>query len=74
MLTSRPALAAYGEERPTASYLGHDRTGRFAKVTGGSFIMVATSAPFFLRPTQNNTTPFAYSWQGSGSLTFARGN
>jgi energy-coupling factor transporter ATP-binding protein EcfA2 len=25
MLTSRPALAAYGEERPTASYLGHDR-------------------------------------------------
>jgi hypothetical protein len=46
-------------------------TGRFAKVTGGSFIMVATSEPFFLLGTE--TTPFAYSWQGSGTLTFKKG-
>jgi len=46
-------------------------TGRFAKVTGGSFTMVATSEPFFLLATE--TTPFAYSWQGDGSLTFRKG-
>lgn len=46
-------------------------TGRFAKVTGGSFIMVAISGPFFLLPT--HTTPFAYSWRGEGTLTFNRG-
>jgi hypothetical protein len=46
-------------------------TGRFAKVTGGSFLMVALSEPFFLLET--STTPFAYSWQGSGSLAFKQG-
>jgi hypothetical protein len=46
-------------------------TGRFAKVTGGSLIMVAISEPFFLLGTE--TTPFAYSWQGDGSLTFQKG-
>ena len=46
-------------------------TGRFAKVTGGSFIMIATSRPFSLSGTQ--TSPFVYSWQGDGSLTFKQG-
>ena len=46
-------------------------TGRFAKVTDGSFIMVATSEPFFLLAT--TTTPFAYSWEGEGTLTFRKG-
>jgi hypothetical protein len=46
-------------------------TGRFAKVTGGSFIMIATSGPFSLSGTQ--TSPFVYSWQGEGSLTFTEG-
>jgi hypothetical protein len=53
-------------------------TGRFAKVTGGSFIMIAKSAPFALVPDEDQpngvkTTPFAYTWQGSGTLTFAQG-
>jgi hypothetical protein len=46
-------------------------TGRFAKVTAGSFIMIAKSEPFFLLGT--TTTPFAYTWQGSGTITFAKG-
>lgn len=47
-------------------------TGRFAKVTGGSFIMVAISEPFFLQGA--TTTPFAYSWAGDGTLTFSKGH
>jgi hypothetical protein len=46
-------------------------TGRFAKVTGGSFLMVAKSAPFSIVGTQ--TTPFAYTWEGKGSLEFSKG-
>ena len=42
-------------------------TGRFAKVTGGSFVMVAKSEPFFILGTE--TTPFAYTWEGNGQLT-----
>ena len=48
-------------------------TGRFAKVTGGSFIMVAKSTPFSLpQGMGTNTTPFTYTWEGEGSLTFTR--
>ena len=43
-------------------------TGRFAKLTGGSLIMYAVSDPFFIEGT--STTPFNYSWHGSGSLTY----
>jgi hypothetical protein len=51
-------------------------TGRFAKVVGGSFIMVAVSEPFFFdfdNPADPRTTPFEYSWDGEGSLTFEKG-
>jgi hypothetical protein len=43
-------------------------TGRFAAVTGGSFIMIAVTEPF--RP---GDTDIAYEWAGSGSLVFHRG-
>jgi hypothetical protein len=43
-------------------------TGRFAKLTGGSFIMYAVSDPFFIVGPM--TTPFNYTWHGSGTLTF----
>jgi hypothetical protein len=43
-------------------------TGRFAKVTGGSFLMIAKSSPFSVGVAQ--TTPFTYTWEGEGSLTF----
>jgi hypothetical protein len=46
-------------------------TGRFANVTGGSFLMVAKSAPFTIVGTQ--TTPFNYTWEGKGSLEFSKG-
>ena len=45
-------------------------TGRFAKLTGGSLIMYAVSDPFFILGT--STTPFNYSWHGSGTLTFGK--
>jgi hypothetical protein len=45
-------------------------TGRFAKLTGGSFIMYAVSEPFFIQGT--STTPFIYFWSGSGTLTFGK--
>jgi hypothetical protein len=45
-------------------------TGRFAKLTGGSFIMYAVSDPFFIVGT--STTPFFYTWHGSGTLTFGK--
>jgi len=44
-------------------------TGRFANVTGGSFIMVATTEPFVL----GSTDPVAYSWVGEGTIEFAKG-
>jgi hypothetical protein len=43
-------------------------TGRFANVTGGSFMMVAQSTPFFLQGA--TTTPFTYTWEGNGHLVF----
>jgi hypothetical protein len=46
-------------------------TGRFAKLTGGSFIMTAKSEPFFLGT--DRTTPFNYTWEGEGSLEFRTG-
>jgi hypothetical protein len=50
-------------------------TGRFASVTGGSFTMVATTEPFDPTPNaQGYTAPFAYTWQGDGSLVFRKGN
>jgi hypothetical protein len=44
-------------------------TGRFAKVTGGSFIMTATTEPFVL----GAMDPVGYTWEGSGTLEFSRG-
>jgi hypothetical protein len=45
-------------------------TGRFAKLTGGSLIMVAVSDPFFILG--NSTTPFNYTWFGTGTLTYGK--
>lgn len=45
-------------------------TGRFAKVTGGSFIMVAETEPFEL----GDMDPVAYSWSGEGTLTYSNGH
>jgi hypothetical protein len=45
-------------------------TGRFKKVIGGSFTMIAQSEPFFILGP--DTTPFAYTWQGEGKLTFGK--
>jgi hypothetical protein len=49
-----------------------DSTGRFAKVTGGSLIMIAISEPFFIPPGSPTTTPFAYTWSGEGTLTYGK--
>jgi hypothetical protein len=43
-------------------------TGRFAKITGGSFIMVAMTDPFVF----GSLDPVAYTWQGSGSVTYGK--
>ena len=49
-------------------------TGRFAKVTGGSLLIAATSAPFLLTVSvDGHTPPFTYTWAGDGSLVFAKG-
>jgi hypothetical protein len=47
-------------------------TGRFAKLTAGSFLMIAKSSPFFLLGTVSS--PFTYTWEGQGTLTFRKGN
>ncbi len=44
-------------------------TGRFKGVTGG-WIMYATTAPFLL----GSSDPVYYTWEGEGSLTFAKGH
>jgi hypothetical protein len=44
-------------------------TGRFERVIGGSFIMTASTAPFFF-----TDTDIPYSWEGNGTLEFQRGN
>ena len=49
-------------------------TGRFAKVVDGSFIMIAVSEPFTFDPNDpSRTTPFEYTWEGKGTLTFSKG-
>lgn len=49
-------------------------TGRFAKLTGGSFTLLATTEPIELALDGFGfTPPFAYTWEGEGTLTFARG-
>src|SRR5262249_55698268 len=48
-----------------------ESTGRFARVTGGGFIMVATTEPFVPAPNaQGYTAPFHYTWEGHGALEF----
>jgi hypothetical protein len=52
-----------------------ESTGRFANVTGGSFVMLATTEPFVATPNaQGFTVPFAYTWAGQGWLEFSKGN
>jgi hypothetical protein len=42
-------------------------TGRFATITGGNFMMIATSDPFNPTPNaQGYTGPLTYSWVGAG--------
>jgi hypothetical protein len=54
-----------------------ESTGRFAKVTGGSFRMIAYSDPLDLSPdaiTEDGyTAPFNYTWSGEGSIEFSKG-
>ena len=50
-----------------------ESTGKFATVTGGSFIMIATSKPFPLTVEFGYTPPFEYTWVGDGTLEFAKG-
>ena len=51
-----------------------ESTGKFATVTGGSFIMITTSKPFPLTVNEfGYTPPFEYSWVGDGTLEFANG-
>jgi hypothetical protein len=48
-----------------------ESTGRFAGITGGGWIMLATTDPFDPTPNaQGYTMPFHYSWQGFGFLQF----
>jgi hypothetical protein len=47
-----------------------DSTGRFKEVTGGSFVMTATTDPFVL----GSTTPLPYTWVGSGALEVSEGH
>jgi len=44
-------------------------TGRFNKVIGGSFVMVATTAPFMF-----GELDVPYTWEGEGTLEFSKGN
>jgi hypothetical protein len=43
-------------------------TGRFAKVTAGSFIMVAQTEPFVF----GASDPVGYKWKGAGTLTYGK--
>ncbi len=49
-----------------------ESTGKFAQVTGGSFIMIATTDPFPLEIIDGYTQPFSYTWKGEGKLEFAK--
>lgn len=49
-------------------------TGRFAKVIGGGWTMIANTDPFELTIDENGfTPPFNYTWEGEGSLEFSNG-
>jgi hypothetical protein len=49
-------------------------TGRFVKVIGGSFLMIAITEPFPLQVNDDGFTPaFDYSWEGEGFLEFRTG-
>lgn len=49
-------------------------TGRFAKYSEGSFVMIATTEPFSGVPNDNGfSQPFDYSWVGEGSISFPTG-
>jgi hypothetical protein len=50
-----------------------ESTGKFATVTGGSFIMIATSEAFSPESVDGYTVPFAYTWVGEGTLMFGKG-
>jgi hypothetical protein len=52
-----------------------ESTGKFATITGGSFIMIATSEPLppVIGP-DGYTPPFAYTWVGDGTLTYGHGH
>ena len=43
-------------------------TGRFKQVTGGSFIMIATTGPFVF----GAKDPVAYTWEGEGALDWKK--
>ena len=48
-------------------------TGKFANVVGGSFTMLAISEPIDLTlDAFGYTPPFKYTWDGEGTLTFAK--
>src|SRR5262249_43298047 len=50
-------------------------TGRFEKVSGGSFHMIAVTEPFVLAPNdQGYTVPFQYTWAGEGTIEFTKKN
>jgi hypothetical protein len=52
-----------------------ESTGRFATVTGGGFLMVATTEPFVPTPNeQGYAAPFHYTWEGHGALEFGKGD
>jgi hypothetical protein len=49
-------------------------TGRFTKVVGGGWVMIANTAAFDPTPNaQGYTAPFAYTWSGEGSLVYRNG-
>ena len=45
-------------------------TGRFVKVVGGSFIMIAVSEPFVIG---SKAPKVWYDWYGEGTIEFAKG-
>ncbi len=48
-------------------------TGRFADVIAGSFIMLAMTEPIDLVLVGGFSPPFAYTWEGEGTIEFAKG-
>src|SRR5262245_44923966 len=76
----RFTLTPVGDGRRVALFVAEftpapgQSTGRFARFTGGSLTMLATTEPFVPMPdAQGYTPPFAYTWAGEGSLEFRRG-